>query len=611
MPLDPDFDPELRRLWESLSEGSAPGPSAPRPLSLQEESYPSSPSLQDAASFLKRQHERERAHWRELLEVKEQTERELSTRLKAAQEDLAEVKSRSAEAEDELLDQLTQATRSLEEVQRELRTTLEKTEGEREKEKAALVKSHQDLIAKIEAQRDAAEKRWKGEADRCRTVADEASGRAARLEAYWKEQEKRWRERESRLASRVKELESLSSRLESAGAAAAAEKARLVQFSSETRQALEKALAGLEAERAEREKLQAEADRASEKIRELESRWGELKAQTDAERGQWRDLWDRDRQTWEAQRAEFAGWEQRLRQEREAWLESLRAKEAEEVETASKLAAVLRQTAEWAAGLAALIRLRPGEAESGGLGPSAGWRRFRLLGGFTLASAAAAAGLYLFLGTLRVATLGSDVLGLEGATGLAAGTDAVWVSEWDGRLLALDPGAVGGAARAFDLKSLAPYHPVAVSAGALGLWTLDAAQARLLRHDPSEPAKLLASLPAPGAAPAGLADDGQALWTYDAASQRLFRLDPRDGTARAYGIEGFSPAALAWLDGSLYAYDARASRLARLEPQGDHFKAGPRAAVGPVVALAGRGRTLWSLETAGAAFRVGRYKIGW
>ncbi|MDD5628132.1 MAG: hypothetical protein PHU21_03645, partial [Elusimicrobia bacterium] len=151
---------------------------------------------------------------------------------------------------------------------------------------------------------------------------------------------------------------------------------------------------------------------------------------------------------------------------------------------------------------------------------------------------------------------------LDHPTALACDGRRLWVSDWNGTLQSFDAADLSAPASSASLASLGAYRPVALALGGGRFYTLDAAQARIVRHQPDAPATVLYARPAPGPAPTALAWDGQALWSYDAFNKRLYRHGPDESEAKAYALDaGVAVAAMQWLDGRLWLWDGRGRRL--------------------------------------------------
>ena len=107
-----------------------------------------------------------------------------------------------------------------------------------------------------------------------------------------------------------------------------------------------------------------------------------------------------------------------------------------------------------------------------------------------------------------------------------------------------------------------PYRPTAVAVGGGALWTLDAAQARLVRHELADPAKTVSARPAPGPAPTALAYDGRTVWSYDAVNRALTRHAGDDSAEQSFALSAeVVPNAMVWVEGLLWVHDSKSQRI--------------------------------------------------
>ncbi len=292
MPDDPEFDERLRSLLAQA--GALPeAPPAFRPLAFGEE------TLGEALSFLKRQHERERARWRELLDAKEHGEAELRERLKSAQEDAERARARSLELEEALLQQLGEGSKVLEDLKAALAEIVENGD----KRTAALLRGRQEQSARVEknqaeleARRLEDERRWRAELEKvqrrfeeARRLWEEEVALRARLEEERRAVEAAALEREMALQKRIHDLEEHAPHpqpLPSGEGSQATREAHesemkaLSVAASQARRALEEAFRDLEAERLRREEAEAkhfqaavELEHTAEEVRHVEELW--------------------------------------------------------------------------------------------------------------------------------------------------------------------------------------------------------------------------------------------------------------------------------------------------------------------------------------------------
>ncbi|OGR90815.1 MAG: hypothetical protein A3J74_04350 [Elusimicrobia bacterium RIFCSPHIGHO2_02_FULL_57_9] len=194
---------------------------------------------------------------------------------------------------------------------------------------------------------------------------------------------------------------------------------------------------------------------------------------------------------------------------------------------------------------------------------------------------------------------------LSNPTALTYDGSLLWVTEWNGNVLALDPENPHKPVRATRVGSLGAYHPSALAFGGYFLWSADAAQARIVRHSAGEPDKILALRASPGPAPTALAYDGQSLWSYDAANKAVYKHGSDETSYKSFGIEQDVVAtAMAWVSGELWIFDSKSRMLRIFSFKDDVFKLKDSHALGETVlglvgamgeTKGGSSRQLWVL----------------
>lgn len=576
-----DLEREISRLWARVSgPGGSPEPSF-------EPVVPASPGgtgelAWETMSILKRQHNRQSKTWAEMLEAKEQSLRIARERLAKAETDLAGLRARLDGEDKRVMAEVMDAQSRVQEAHRAL-------QSERARFSADL-QSMNELV-------------------------EEARRAAAADAARFRTEEDRFHKREQQYLIDLAELQSLAARRQEE-AGKSEDSAKLLQTGlKEAKNALEKTLAELLRERKIREESEAERAKALQKVSEVEKHFDELSRIWEEERGQWRELWDRERSTWESKRQELTAWEETLRREREAWTAQAAAAERDQARYAEQVSRSIRDSSESGAQLAgALKRLAALETPAA---PSVS-SRFKLgrREAFSLCGAAAAALLGWWLSAWTLKAGASQTIALESPTGMALSGGKVWLTDWSGRLTAFEPGDLRAPAATKVPAVPAPYRPAALAAAAGLLWTLDTAQARIVRHDAADPAKILAERPAPGPAPTALAHDGRHLWSYDAANRALYRHSEDEGTFKAYPLDDDAvPTAMAWSGGRLWLYDSKSRTLRVYEQAGEALTLAGRHDIGaPVAAIAaepsGQLLVLAGPSSQRAGHAVIRYKHG-
>jgi len=396
---------------------------------------------------------------------------------------------------------------------------------------------------------------------------------------------------------------------------------------ADAKEAVERTLAELLAERKNRRDDQAKIKALEGQVKDLGGGLEKTKADWDAERGQWREMWDRERSVWETHRQEFAVWEERLRSEREAWALKMREAESRGVENASGLADVLKESSQWSEKVTQILKLYalkgvelPKAFVAAGPGRefSRGRKSFVRMLAVTLAGllfmGAAAWQFHLYRARVHYSLLSSIPLDLPGPSGIAVTKDGVWLSDW-GRGLMLKDARDYATLRLLPAPAGAPLKPGALSVSDGGLWTLDLAQLRYARQDFATGA-VLESAKTPGPAPQGAAWDGYNLWAFDASSGLLYRysLDPKSGPSASYKLEGLkSLVCMQWAGGRLWTLDSD-NMLRRYVPQDGGFKLLSSQEFGPSAPAAFwvDGNIFWTLEKAGKlskGFELRRYAL--
>ncbi|MDE2291870.1 MAG: hypothetical protein KGL53_07290, partial [Elusimicrobia bacterium] len=181
------------------------------------------------------------------------------------------------------------------------------------------------------------------------------------------------------------------------------------------------------------------------------------------------------------------------------------------------------------------------------------WRSLHKLG-FTLASA--------------------HTLPVQRPTAIAFDGASLWVAEWNGTLTAFDPNDPAQPLKQVPIEISKPFHPAAVGIWGDKMYTLDAAQGRILRQSLDRPEKVEDAWPTPGPAPVALAHDGRNLWSYDAATRLLYK---HLGEGSESQVEAFKVGmdavltTMRWYKGELWAWDAKGKQIVVLKRSGNEF----------------------------------------
>jgi hypothetical protein len=501
--------------------------------------------------MLKFQHRRQEQRWAEVLEAREAALRALKERQARLEAELGSLRLKERSDDEHVMVEVLDVEARMEAAQKLLDT-----------ERAAQDQERRELQSLIDAARQAS---------------------AAEV-ARWKEEERRWQKKEQQYLLDLQDLQSTAARRQEDTARSDDQARRLADSLKEAKSALEKTLAELLRERRVRQETEEERNKAIKKIGEVEQHFEELSRIWDEERGQWRELWDRERSAWETQRLEFAAWEENLRKEREAWHADMTSKDQAQVKFAEQLTRNLRDTTVTSEKLSAVMtKLSDLEQRPPVLvmndpyaPPRSGFRRRALPWLLALALlAAAAVPAWRWLSVWTMTPIAVKSFTLDNPTSMASDGTVLWVTDWKGTLSAYDPYDLRSPLRSLHVSISGAYRPAAVAIGREMFYTLDAAQGRIVRHQPGDPSAILYWKPAPGPAPTALAWDGKALWSYDAVNKAVYRHGADEANAKAYVLDAdVVPTAMNWLGGRLWLFDSRSRRVMAFDFTNDAFTPG-------------------------------------
>ncbi|MBI5623112.1 MAG: hypothetical protein HY924_04970 [Elusimicrobia bacterium] len=553
---------ELDGLWAKVgSSSSAELPRVPIDASAMDD------LKQDAFTLLKRQQRQKEASWADLLEAKDRALEAARARLEALEGENLRLSRRLEREEGIVVGEVLSAREKLSAGVKSLEAERAQFEEERRRLEAILEATRQRLAAE--------------------------SFRAMRL------QEDADR-REAQYLLDLKELQVRAERHSEGRADAQAEAGKLSGSLKEAKNALEKTLAELLRERQLREETEKERAQALKKISDLEDHFKSLSNIWEEERSQWRELWERERSTWEGQRKEIESWETSLRKERESWQAEIQGQESKHVAFVSQINASLRESSETSAKLASMVGVldRIGALDLPGRRADLG-RRARK--GLVLALAGALVlslfPLWRHFSRPRLKVVSAEPVVLDNPTGMSFDGAKLWFSQWDGDLVSFDPKDLKTRSGLASVKGVGAYHPTALASGPDSMWSVDSAQARIVKHRPGRPEEVLGAMASPGAAPAALAFDGSSLWLYDAATQSLYR---QKGGAESFepvpAEAELVPSALAFVDGRLWVFDSRSKELVILSLKDGKLRVWSRQPLSEsVAAVSVAGKEVWAL----------------
>ena len=558
-----DIDRHINELWKKVSGGDYVPEPQPLPADIRQSNL-------DTMRLLRDNFSKAESDWKALLAAKDAQLRDLNAQLEETRAHLGELKQHYQEAREKMLNEEMATALNLEESRKVLDTQK---------------KAHAREIALL-----------KELLERTKIEMQNLQGRIDSLRA----ERDGYREKLAAASAEKGDLADAKAGLE----------AKL----ADSKEAVEKTLAELLAERKNRRDDSAKMRDLEAKIKDLSASLESTRTNWDAERSQWREMWDRERSVWETHRQEFAVWEERLRSEREAWTQRMREQEAKGVENAAGLANILKESSQWSEKVTQVLKLyalKGVELPSVFVSPGPDTAFVKARKGVTRALAIGLAGLllmsvagwqlYSWRARAHYKLLSSSPLDMRNPSGLAVTDDGIWLADWN-KGLALKDARDLSTLRVLPLPSGQPLRPGALTASPGGLWTLDMAQLRYARQSYKD-GSVTESVKTPGAAPQGAAWDGYNLWAFDASSGLLYKygLDPAAGASATYQLEGVkSLACMQWTDGQLWVLGGD-NVLRRYVLKDGRFEERSSQSFGKAKAAAFwvSGNTLWSVEKAG------------
>ncbi|MCK5582364.1 MAG: hypothetical protein KAI33_01160, partial [Elusimicrobiales bacterium] len=210
----------------------------------------------------------------------------------------------------------------------------------------------------------------------------------------------------------------------------------------ESKRAVEETLSELFAERKAKTSAERKASEMEIKVKELQGDMISLRSNWDAERKQWRELWERERSVWETHRQEFAVWEQRLRTERQAWTDKIKKEEQKDIDYATGLSKVLKESTQWSEKVTQILKLYalkgvelpkvfvPTEQKSV-LKPAGAFKKvFALALGGLIMLGGLGYWVYDYRSKVHFNLLNQYVLDIESPTAVSVSKEGIWLSDW-------------------------------------------------------------------------------------------------------------------------------------------------------------------------------------
>ncbi|MBI4057671.1 MAG: hypothetical protein HY399_09010 [Elusimicrobia bacterium] len=534
-------------------------------------------AAQETLHFLKNQYKQDLLNFQDLLELKEKIIGELNQRLGSVEKELSEVKTRYLEEHETVVQEILDTSVRLEESRH------------------AMTSQKQIHSKEIEL---------------LQQLAERTRQELKREEAWRKKLQEEWAQKEKKVQEELghlKEIQEARTKLESQV--------------HQAKEAVEKTVGELLSERRTRAEAEEAKKKALERVQELESKLRTSQETWEAERAQWKELWERERSTWETQKQEFSQWEEKLRKEREEWMAKMQAQEAKEIEYASNITHVLKEASEWSSRVSALMKIF---ATQGVKVPvffkeslpqivrRGFWKMSFLIGGALVVVGLGLFGWHRYHTKVHWVEEASFPLQIKTPTALMVGKDSLWIADWELGMLSLNPQSPSDRPTVLNLSKLKPYHPTGVALGGDSLWSLDAAQIRILRHPLGNLAEAY-SYPAPGSAPSALAYGQTGLWLYDASTKLLYRfgLDPGSGVEGTFQMpSGPLLNSIQWVGSDLWGLDTKGKLLWRLARNKGIFSIkSSQKFIPDALSFSVQGKFLWVLISQGQDTRLKRYRL--
>lgn len=521
-----------------------------------------------------------------------------------------------------LLGAREEALRSSRSRQRELEAML------RDARLEARTAESQSLASAIETQArlESAMKAFREERERLETeqaalkaMFEQSRRRLLSMESRFALEEKAWRDKEKEYADELSRLEERLAQTSDAARTKSEESDRLSAGLKDAKSALEKTLGELVREREGREEADRERLQALKKVDELERHVEELAKIWEEERREWRELWERERSSWQEKRQELSQFEERLKKTGEEAAAVLGGNQEAQMRFASTLAESLRQSAEASGKITRLLFFL-----GGGALPESRLLMFKRLkkplyaaaAAAVLSAAAAWAVHALRVFNFRLVSSTAVASELRNPTALGFDGELLWVSDWDGHFSAFDPKSPSLSVLFSEVRGMGPYHPAALAFGDGALWSLDAAQSRILKQGVSDPNRVASVEPAPGVAPSALAFGDGSLWVLDAASGVVNR-EAASGGWKPYALDAVRvPSIVLWSGGEFWAYDPKSKALSIFRLKGSSFELAQRHAFAePVLGMAASasgkdGGRLWILTQKDGRYHIESWRYG-
>ncbi|MFH1380438.1 MAG: hypothetical protein ABII23_09180, partial [bacterium] len=529
----------------------------------------------ETLQILRSRYRREKEYWNDLFEKKDHEIKILNEKLKNFEKEISEVHEQLNQQRLSEMERLKSDVDSFKTKQDELARHEEAFTKEMEFYRRSSEAAHTSLAVekehfqKLRDQWDEKEKQWQ------HLIADREEETAAIRQEY-AEKELDVLKKKQKFEEEKDFLELEISRLKSALSSSHKQGKEISEESSkkiiDLQVSLDKAYKQLEMEQKLRDINLNEFKHYKLQIEELKEGRARMIVEWDAERKQWKELWEKERLIWEKRKDEVIEWEKRLRQERERWILS-------GVPEPEKLLRDLLHAPQ-------PVPEMPGGVTPGPAVPrekkmylrpiiAATWnavtlkrrtklRRILVLGLIGIPTVLSVFFLYKKTAIYQLPDIRPAALAIGGSS-------LVVYDKAKASLFYFKPDRVAVPKQTFNLKfdSLSSF---VISGGFL--WSCDPAEKIIYLHRASNPAQIEGTFPAPGNNTTLLAWDGEDLWSYDAEKLEIY-LHKKDyllSVEKTFVLPDIEPTAICWWKGFLWVYDALTHEVVKYKNTGEALK---------------------------------------
>lgn len=566
-----ELDRRLGEVWERVSGKAAPRNAFSLPDDVRESNL-------ETIKFIKENFSRAEAQWQELLAAKERTISDLSRQLDETRAHLSEMKSHYKATREKLITAEIQTALKLQETGK-----LVSDQKKNHRKETALLK---EILEKSRAE--------------IRELGEKAENLELRRKNLEKELEK---EKEKHAGTRDTLL-SLENKLD------------------ESKRAVEETLGELLSERRAHSETSRKEAVLEKRVGDLTAEIKNIRENWNAERKEWRELWERERSVWETHRHEFALWEEKLRRERELWAERIKKEEQKDIDYASRLSELLKETSSWSEKVTRILKLYALKGvELPKVFVSAPKKIERkekktLLRILAMSAAAlvAFAGLGYWIHDYRsrahFGLLSQHPLKLKQPTSVSASKEGLWISDWRAGISMRDKKDMAALRKLTETPL--PFRPQDIDAAGNYVWALDIAQLRFVKLE-NKMGNIIDFIKTPGPAPQSMAFDGFNLWSFDASTGLLYRhsMDLAAGVESSYEIKGVKTAAkMVWKENELWILSGDYLKRCKFE-NGAFSKISSQKMKEKTVSFDIDGEHAWFLteKERGKSFEIRKYRV--